>query len=160
MYISLYYNDIPVHTYIVHTNKTSYGYILNTWVISSFLSHEVLYQSPLAVSADDARNEWHVHLSFCGHEQQKTNSENSWKHCQTPLFHPLFDTHSGFPLALLHLSFCFKLEMEFHHPPEYLISTDVFGPSEPNSRILAFSWDKSKRNLQIPNNQRHTDFVG
>ena len=39
--------------------------------------------------------------SFCGicghHEQQKTNSDNSWKHCQTPLLHTLLDTRQVLP---------------------------------------------------------------
>ena len=70
--------QLQLHTYI-HTLyipiKHLWIYPVNTWVISSFLQHQLIefrqlttllshgpVPSPLAVSADDARNEWHVHL--------------------------------------------------------------------------------------------------
>ena len=64
-----------IHSYLYIPIKHLWIYPVNTWVISSFLQHQLIefrqlttllshgpVPSPLAVSADDARNEWHVHL--------------------------------------------------------------------------------------------------
>ena len=84
------------------------------------------------------------------------------KHCQTPLFHPVFvDTSFRFsPLALVFVE-VFRLKNEkngISSSTGWSISSssDGVGPSGPNSRILAFSWDKSKRNLQVPRDQMET----
>ena len=159
IYLHVYYNYIPVRTYIVHTHETSMDISSTLGSSHCFCNTNLVswgpVPSPLAVSADGRSERMARAPHFVATvKQQKWELGKFMEPLSNSVVSPsLFDTPQVFPLHFLRWSFSLKNEKWFcHHPPTKLGRPNLTLESWPSLGTGANVTSKS-RGI----NQRHTE---